>query len=324
MTPEQYLNDLASDVSLGLGENERELIERKQNALREGLRLDNGIDLVDDFLTGSYRRHTIIMPKGTDETFDVDVFVAFDHEEYGERNLAEIRDTTVGALRRLRDGHPELAIKVLNVDQARSVGVEFDANFQIDIVPAIQIVKDERYKIFDKRTGEAVISNPKLHGRLLTEANDRTASGTVKRLVPIIKILKAWKREKCDYVKSFHIEILAVKILGNEEIGSYSKGVSKFLLEASDHLSRACLLDPANSELLIDRYLDKDGNREALQVLVECEAVKAEKARDYEDGGDTEKAVQEWQKILAAEAGKQPRPLPQVTIGVTPPKPHAW
>src|SRR5690606_6316241 len=108
----------------------------------------------------------------------------------------------------------ELGITKINTSQRRSIGVEFGNNFSMDLVPSIEYKKDESYKVFDKRTLEAIHSNPKYHGKLLSEANDKLNG----KLVPIIKLLKSWRRSKCEYVKSFHLEILAVQVLKNEQI----------------------------------------------------------------------------------------------------------
>lgn len=290
MTATEYFDDLLSEISLKLGDDERNLIEEKQNALREKLR--EKLSLQDDFLTGSYKRHTIIKPKDDNEKFDVDLFVAFDKENYGESELSDLRQEVIDALHEVESEDTEFGITAINKDQRRSIGVEFGNNFQIDVVPAVQIEKDVLYKIFDRRTLDAVKSNPKLHGKLLSEANEETEG----LLVPLIKILKTWKREKCDYIKSFHIELMAVKIFTGTTIESIPKGLLTFFESAGDYFSKACLKDPANNEMLIDEYLDKDGTREQVCTLIETEKVVAKAATDAEKNGDD--AVKEWEKVF--------------------------
>lgn len=290
MTTTEYFDDLLSEISLKLGDDERNLIEEKQNALREKLR--EKLSLQDDFLTGSYKRHTIIKPKDDNEKFDVDLFVAFDKENYGESELSDLRQEVIDALHEVESEDTEFGITAINKDQRRSIGVEFGNNFQIDVVPAVQIEKDVLYKIFDRRTLDAVKSNPKLHGKLLSEANEETGG----LLVPLIKILKTWKREKCDYIKSFHIELMAVKIFTGTTIESIPKGLLTFFESAGDYFSKACLKDPANNEMLIDEYLDKDGTREQACTLIETEKVVAKAATDAGENGDD--AVKEWEKVF--------------------------
>ena len=198
MIIKEYFENLLDQINLKIGDDERELIKQKHKALREELR--EKLNLQDDFLTGSYKRNTLIKPKDETEKFDVDIFIAFSNDEYGETDLSDLRNLVIDALNNIKKSNTDLDITHINDNQRRSVGVEFNSNFQIDIVPAIEIKKDKLYKIFDRRTLEAIRSNPKLHGELLSKANEDSD----KLLVPIIKILKSWKREKCDYLKSFH------------------------------------------------------------------------------------------------------------------------
>lgn len=298
MTPQKYFDDFLDAINLKLDDNERTLIEDKHHALREKLR--EKLSLKDDFLTGSYKRHTIIKPKDSNEKFDVDILIAFDKEDYSETELADLRKIVIGNLHEINAENPELGITKINEDQRRSIGVEFGQNFQIDIVPAVEIEKDLLYKIFDRRTLEAVQSNPKLHAELLTKANEDTEG----LLVPIIKILKAWKREKCDYVKSFHIELMAVKIFTGTTIESIPKGLLTFFESASDYFSKACLNDPANNEILIDEYLDKDGTREEICSLVDTEKAVAKNAVGAEKDGNHDQAIEYWSKVVGKNCSK--------------------
>jgi len=294
MTTEEFFKNLLS--SLELKDSERDNISNKHTALRESLR--EKLEVEDDFLTGSYNRNTMIRPKDSEGKFDVDFFLAFNKDDYGESELPELLKMVKNALGEIKDDNEDIAEIQ---EQKRSIGVIYNDNFQIDVVPAIQIEKDKRYKIFDKNTQQAVESNPKLHGSNLTSANETTESGSVKRLVPIVKLLKSWKRDKCEYVKSFHLEMLAVKILEDEEISSYSQGLSKFFMNAGQHLQSAGLEDPANEENIIDEYLDDDGKRSELLNLITDEKETAEKAIELENDDENDNAVKEWGKIFESD-----------------------
>lgn len=291
MTTNEYFEDLFSRINLTIDDNKRKFIEDKQNELRIALR--GKLALKDDFLTGSYRRHTIIKPR-EGEMFDVDIFVAFSRTEYDEKELKELRSLVAVALAEIKKENPGFGINNINDTQRRSVCVEYGNNFFIDVVPSIEIEKDKLYKIFDQKTLAPVKSNPKLHAQLLTDANEYTGG----KLVPIIKILKSWKREKCDYFKSFHLELLAVELLGGEKTLSYTDGIVKFFSEAGQKLKAACLKDPANSSYLIDAYLDTDGTRSELLNLVDIARRYANNAVRLERSGDSESALIEWRKIF--------------------------
>lgn len=288
MTTEEFFKALASRIELT--QSEADKIANKHNWLREKLR--EKLSVEDDFLSGSYARSTMIRPKDG-EKFDVDFFLAFNKDDYGESELTDLLKTVKTALDEIKSEDSD--IEKIDDKQRRSIGVIYKDNFQIDVVPAVQIEKDELYKIFDKRTQAAVNSNPKLHGKNLTAANDATASNSTKRLVPIIKMLKSWRRAKCDYVKSFHLELLAVETLKDEEIVSYSAGIAKFFNNVN---LQSSLTDPANSENVIDAYLDEDGTRDDLESLIASEKKIADKAIELERNGDDNEALAEWKKIF--------------------------
>jgi len=295
MTTSEYFKSLLDNINLKMKDEERQLIEDKQNSLRESL--NEILPLEDDFLTGSYARHTIIKPKGANDKFDVDVFVAFSNDDYGEAELAELHKLVVSALEDIKVNKPKLGITKINTSQRRSVGVEFGNNFQVDIVPAIEIEKGNLYKIFDKRTLKPLRSNPKIHGELLSKANERTG----QMLVSIIKILKSWRRNKCDYVKSFHLELLATEVIGSKKIESYTQRLVDFFVNGHPKLKTACLKDPANpkGDSYVDAYLDDDGTRQKLLNLVSVEAQIAKLAMELEKEGRLDEAVEEWEKIFS-------------------------
>lgn len=320
MSPENYFNELLSN--LNLTPQEIDQISKKHLSLRERLR--ELLPITDDFLTGSYPRNTIIRPIGQNK-FDVDFFLVFSNDTFGAYELPKLLEVVKLALEKVRDEDSDIvSIK----QQNRSIGVEYRGNFQIDVVPAIEIDKDRLYKIYDKRTRQPIDSNPLLHGKHLSEVNRNTESNSIRRLVPTIKLLKSWKREKCDYVKSFHLELLAIEILQENSITSFSSGIVRFFSSAMYYLQNVSLVDPANSENIIDEYLDKDGVRGQLLELIAKEKEIAEYALYLERIGEKEKAVSEWKKIFSwgddsknAVTSLMPR-VP--TIITTPPKQHCY
>lgn len=318
MSPEDYFNELLTN--LNLTSQEIDQISKKHLSLRERLR--ELLPITDDFLTGSYPRNTIIRPIGQDK-FDVDFFLVFSNDMFGAYELPKLLEVVKIALEKIRDEDGD----IVNIKQQnRSIGIEYRGNFQIDVVPAIEIEKDSLYKIFDKRTRQPIESNPLLHGKHLSEVNKNTECNSVRRLVPIIKLLKSWKREKCDYVKSFHLELLAVEILQENSIASFSSGIARIFSSGMYYLQDVSLVDPANTENLIDEYLDKDGVRGQLLELIAKEKELAEYALILEEIGENEKAVNEWKKIFCSGDDSKNAAtslIPRVpTIITTPPKQH--
>lgn len=289
MSPEQFLRETVSRLELTEGEIEK--ISIKHRSLREGLRAK--LPVKDDFLTGSYARRTIIKPKREDK-YDVDFFLVFETSTHLPSLVLELKRT----LEDIGSNDDD----VINVrSQNRSITIIYQDNFQIDVVPAFQNQNKRMYEIFDKRSQIIILSNPKIHGERLTEANDTTASGSVKRLIPIIKLLKFWKRAQCDYVKSFHLECLAVEVLKDDKIDSFSYGLSKFFAKAANHLIQGNLRDPANPQIVIDAYLDEDGKRGDLIKLILKQKQITDEAFQLERDGKNEEAVNIWRQIFCLE-----------------------
>lgn len=280
-------------TNLNPSQSDIEKISHRHLELRKDL--NESMSVEEDFLTGSYSRNTLIIV-AKNEPFDVDFFLAFSDREYSDSELSGLIDEVRVALLGIMSDNPEIQEIIL---QNRSVGVIYGENFKIDVVPAIQIEKDLRYRIYDKLTSTPIESNPKIHSKLLTEANERTESGGKKRLVPIIKLLKLWKSKQCEDLKSFHLELLAIEILGSEEIASYSQGLKTFFDSLPSHIASSGLEDPANSKNVIDVYLDEDEKRGRITSSANDAIEIIKIAISREDDGDIDGAINEWEKLFS-------------------------
>jgi len=316
MTVEGLLGEVCSSIELT--ETQRKKVVKRHNVLREKLRSE--LDLEDDFLTGSYARYTMIKPEGDGAKFDVDFFISFSGDDHSESELEDLKELVIEALEGIKED--DALIEDIQ-DQTRSVGVIYNDEFQIDVVPSIQIEKDKKYKIFDKKTKEAILSNPKKHKQRLTDANEASKSGSEKRLVPIVKLLKSWKQKNCKYIKSFHIELLAVELIGSSEISSFSEGLARFFTKAIDFLDNDKQLeDPANSDNIIDGYLT-ESQRGSFKNHLQIALDHAEKANQHSEAGEEEKALAEWRKVFSL-PGKEEESveIPYVISGGSGFKPH--
>ncbi len=234
------------------------------------------------FLTGSYSRDTAIRPPK-----DIDFFIVLNEKKYGDLKPSELLNLLEKTLKEIL---PDITI----FQQTHSVTIEYDEEFSIDVIPAFEI-NSELYKIpyVSENSDSWLESNPKIHGEKLTEAND-TVNGL---LVPLVKLLKAWKRDKCSYVKSFHLELLAMEIINNSDIESYANGINLFFDSTSNYLENSCIVDPANSDNFVDDYLTDD-ERGNLKYLINAEATIAQNAVNLENNGKTDEALKEWNKIF--------------------------
>lgn len=263
------------------------------------------------FLTGSYRRHTMIRPPK-----DVDLFIVLDSGEYQDSELQDLITPKVlisklkSVLEKIFESDHEIVVE----KQQHSVTVIFDENFSIDVIPVFETDDKKFYKIPDTEHGENgkyIISNPKIHYEYINKINDSTSINGKKRFKRVVRLLKFVKRRKLNTepakIRSFHLELLAAKILGSDKINSYSEGLNNFLSVAANCFEKASISDPANRENKVDDYIDdltaetKDLIKNELNSLysISKKALELEKLEKDQD------AINEWKKIFPTNGEKK-------------------
>lgn len=218
--------------SLELSTEEKEEASYYHNLVRDKLQGTLG-GCMGSFLTGSYARHTAIAPLK-----DIDVFVVLDQEDRRDlfdgtawRCINAVRAATKDALPRLAQ-EPRL--------QKRSIGVGFaTAGLRVELVPAFTTGQEGVFRIADRHADRWILSAPQIHTEISTEANQRSGG----HLKPVIKMLKAWKRQHNLPIKSFHLEVMCYRAPI-----SPSHTLSEALTWAFSYLSQAIVFpcpDPA-------------------------------------------------------------------------------
>lgn len=261
------------------------------------------------FLTGSYRRHTMIRPPK-----DVDFFIVLDSGKYQDEELDQLITPTAliqklkSTLERIFEDDENIEVK----EQRHSVTVIYSETFSIDVIPAFETDNKNAYMIpnvEDGNDGIYIISNPKVHFEYINKVNEDTAVNSKKRFKKATRLIKFVKRQRFNKkptkVRSFHFELLVAKILGDAKISSYSKGLNKFFSVVSGYFDDPVIEDPANEENMVDDYLE-DMNPETKQLIkdkldgiyeITKTAVKLEK------DGDEQGAIVEWKKVFHAIGG---------------------
>jgi len=282
------------------------------------------------FLTGSYRRHTMIRPPK-----DVDLFLVLDSGEYQDEELDRL--ITPGALiQKLKSTLEKVFSEDDDIEvkkQRHSVTVIYSETFSIDVIPAFETDDKEAYMIPDVEDGDDgtyMISNPKIHFEYINEVNENTAVNSKKRFKKVARLIKFVKRKRFNEeptkVRSFHFELLAAKILGDSEINSYAEALNKFFSVASEYFDEPVIEDPANQENMVDDYLEKLSPeakqliKDGLDSLYEISST----AVQLEEDGDDQAAIAEWKKIFSADdqGTKKNDPVTRSTyVGSSPSKP---
>ena len=286
----------------------KELVEKLQKELKI-LPTEDEENKPSYFLTGSYRRHTMIRPPK-----DVDLFIVLDSGEYQDSELNDLitPKALIAKLKTVLESifadDDEIEVK----EQRHSVTVVFSETFSIDVIPAFETDDGEAYKIPDIETGQNgryITSNPKIHYEYINGINESTSVDGKKRFKRIARLLKFVKRIKFNEepikIRSFHFELLAAKILGDGKINSYAEGINGFFSEAGNYFDEASIADPANEENMVDDYVDEMDSQTKESIKSELNGLYqiSNKAIELESAGDDESAIDEWKKIFTTDEG---------------------
>jgi hypothetical protein len=250
-----------------------------------------GLTVCGSFLTGSYRRRTLIAPM---RDADVDIIVALDrgYRRRGPRAVLDlVKDILV-------EEYPSSKIS----RNGQAVTVRF-SDFTVDVVPAFKTWWDnDVLDICNSGDGTWIRTNPRKHIKISSEVNDRTGG----LLVPSVKMLKAWNLAAGRPLRGFHLEVMAWKVLdpgwqaswfgAGVGMGSDPDNLSRFFAEAPGRLRRR-LPDPARDEGDLGAYLTDLARAEAISRL-EAASSRCQRAAELLGGGDVAGANALYRKVF--------------------------
>jgi hypothetical protein len=199
---------LQRDQALGSQRRLRELLSEGRFGRR----------IVDDYMSGSFSRHTAIRPVD-----DVDLVFVIDPSGWklplfeDKPEPTKILDSFWGVVRRL---YPESALR----RQRRSIGLTL-SHVHVDVLPAVT-ADESTIWIPDRDAGVWLQSSPKTHAAHATAMNKACGN----RGKAMVKLLKHWNTllPSTAGLKSFVVETLAVRILGEEKPTSLVDGLLCF------------------------------------------------------------------------------------------------
>ncbi len=266
-------------TNLEITELQQSTVSTRQQNVRKAV--ENELNVLDSFLTGSYSRHTMIAPL---KEADIDVFVVLDQKYYEDDGQASLLDKLRKVLLKT---YPE-TLKISRNGQA--VTITF-SDFIVDVVPAFDR-KGGGYLIPNSITKEWISTNPKIHVEVMTNENSRHNGD----LVPIVKMIKGWNRNINHAFVSFYLELLALKIFKDVPILDYPSGMRYFFDKGREGIKYK-VKDPVEYGGQINRFDNVFTVDEAVSRF-ETAYNRAKKAEEYEQVGCTEYAINEWRKIF--------------------------
>lgn len=267
---------------------QKEMISRHHNYLRAVLA--NKINILDDFLTGSYIKQTQINP-----ATDVDLFIVLDSKYaknyYPNKAVKLLFDFT----KLVQPTYPSSRLKA----DGQALVITFANGLKMDVVPAF-LKEGGGYLIPNAKNNYWIATDPKKYEEFLLRAN-QLLDGKLKH---IIKMIKCWNRTHHNIFKSLHIEIMALNSFYdfNENncyaFATYQEGLDTFFIKAQN-LVMTPLYEPFSRDQ-VDRYLDSETNkRKILPSLLNKYHSYIVKAVRYEASGNHKIAIGMWRNLFS-------------------------
>lgn len=275
---------------LELQPKEQEDASRRQKEIREVM--NDGFEIDNDFLTGSYARWTKTKPLK-----DVDIFcvLASKHRDYRDK-VPSVLLTDVEKVLAKEYGSGKVS------RQRRSCTVEFDVKavedrtdykvMSFDVVPAF--TKNSHYEIPDTATSSGwTETNPKVHYDKAVEAQ-QTYSDEWKGLV---RMMKKWNGQKGKPIQpSFLIEVMALEILKPSWGGDYRREMQAFFATLADRLNEIWA-DPAGLGPAVSDSMDSATIQKA-RVELRAAEMQATEAIKMERDGKQGEVLKAWRVLF--------------------------
>lgn len=237
--------------------------------------------VLETFLTGSYRRNTMIAPLSQ---ADIDVFVVLDPKYYARDNQASLLEAIKTTLRKRYPETPRIK------PDGQAVTITF-ADFKVDVVPGFHR-KGGGYLIPDARKRRWIETDPKRHVELWTASNKEHDG----HLVPLIKMMKCWNRTNGELFSSFHLEVLILQSLNGVKITDFPSGV-RWLLDNMRGRVWTKIADPAGyGDDVAPNLTRVEADRMIAAMTRSLRSAVA--AETYGNLGYVRTAIDEWKNVF--------------------------
>jgi hypothetical protein len=272
--------------NLEITELQSSVVSTRQQSVKDVVAAN--MTVLDSFLTGSYKRHTMIAPL---QEADIDVFVILDNKYYYHYNngqnggQAGLLDLLRRTLLRTYTRTPHIA------RDGQAVTIHFN-DFLVDVVPGFHR-QGGGYLIANSIQQQWISTNPVKHVELVSTSNEAHEY----KLVPLIKMIKAWNRNTGNFFHSFHLEVLMLEIMRTVVITDYPSGARYFFDKGRTLISKHNP-DPAGYGGDIGSYIDTTEKVTTAVSKFETAYNRAIRAEDFAGRGYIRNAVEQWRLIF--------------------------
>lgn len=254
-------------------------VSTRQQAVRKAV--ERRLTVLDSFVTGSYKRHTMIAPLNR---ADVDIFVVLDPTYYAVGGHAALLDQLRRTLLETYSTTPRIS------RNGQAVTITF-TDFVVDVVPGFNR-RGGGYLIPSAPEKRWIETNPKLHETFVTNAN-AAHSGD---LVPLIKMVKAWNRQVDNAFRSFYLELMMERILRGVTISDFASGC-RYVFDKGREAVKFKIGDPAGLGDSINPLASASTVAEAVGRF-DTAFARARRGEAAAASGATREAVDEWRKVF--------------------------
>jgi len=260
---------------------QRSTVATRQSNVRAVV--EQGLAVLDSFLTGSYARSTMIAPM---KEADVDIFVVLDAKYYHHYNRqngsqAGLLDLVKRTLLKTYTRTPDIS------RSGQAVTIRFE-DFVVDVVPGFNR-QGGGYIIPNSITQTWLETDPKKHVEIFSGANADHAGD----LIPLIKMIKGWNKAHGETFRSFHLEVLALGILDGVTITDMPSGARYVFDKARDLITKRNL-DPAGYGDDVGKYINTREKIDDAVAKFQLAYDRAVKAEEHDRRGSTRAAIEMW------------------------------
>ncbi len=255
---------------------------RKDNVVAD---LEKSFHIVDSFATGSVPKYTALRKPHS----DVDVMVVL---HYGKHIQNKKPSHVLQAVRDVIGSSYTLVRK-----NGQAVTVYYKSWPNVDVVPVARVSNQDgsvnHYLVPNMNTETWIKSRPRTHANAIKDRAS-TYGAEFRR---ITKMIKWWNLQHSEYLQSYHIEVLALKILTGT-FSNYSWDVYQFFKDACDLVGSNFWYE----DDWVDNYLDYSDRQEALRRL-QTARDKALQAwyESNNDHPDSSEAKRLWSQVFGSE-----------------------
>jgi len=242
------------------------------------------MEVLDDFLTGSYKRDTMVAPL---KEADVDVFIVLNPKYFTQDGHAALLDQVKRALKKSYTEATDIS------RNGQAVTIKF-SDFALDVVPGFNR-NGGGYLIPDAIAKRWIHTDSKKHVQIWAERNTKQNG----RLIPLIKMIKGmrWNKKHSQLFRSFHLETLILQILNTVTISDYPSG-ARYVFNMARTQVGTVVSDPAGYGDNLGKYLLEKTKLQDVKDRLERAYRGAVEAEQLAASGKVEAAYGKWRVIF--------------------------